>query len=218
MLTTLSRKMLLCLTGLFLAFFLTIHLLGNLQLFMPEEEARLQFNWYSNFLSGNALIKMVSYVLYLSIILHVADALIVTMKNSKSSKGYQKDQRGRASKWYSRNMGILGSLILIFLVIHFKNFWYVYKFGELPLDSNGHRDLYLLVVTTFQEWWYVVIYVLSMVALCYHLIHGLHSAFRTLGLFHPKYMRWLKIAGEVYAVLICVGFAMMPIYIYISRG
>lgn len=218
MLTTLSRKMLLCLTGLFLAFFLTIHLLGNLQLFMPEEEARLQFNWNSNYLSGNALIKMVSYVLYLSIILHVADALSVTMKNSKSSKGYQKDQRGRASKWYSRNMGILGSLILIFLVIHFKNFWYVYKFGELPLDSNGHRDLYLLVVTTFQEWWYVVIYVLSMVALCYHLIHGLHSAFRTLGLFHPKYMRWLKIAGEVYAVLICVGFAMMPIYIYITRG
>lgn len=218
MLTTLSRKMLLCLTGLFLAFFLTIHLLGNLQLFMPEEEARLQFNWYSNFLSGNALIKIVSYVLYLSIVLHVLDALIVTMKNNKSSKRYQKDQRGRASKWYSRNMGILGSIILIFLVIHFKNFWYVYKFGELPVDSNGHRDLYLLVVTTFQEWWYVAIYVLSMVALCYHLIHGLHSAFRTLGLFHPKYMRWLKIVGEIYAVLICVGFAMMPIYIYITRN
>ncbi|MBL1408939.1 MULTISPECIES: succinate dehydrogenase cytochrome b subunit [Sphingobacterium] len=218
MLTTLSRKMLLCLTGLFLGFFLIIHLLGNLQLFLPVEEARLQFNWYSHFLSGNGLIKMVSYVLYLSIIVHVIDALIITSKNKKAAKPYQKDQRGRASKWYSRNMGVLGTLILIFLVIHFQNFWYVYKFGTLPVDSNGNKDLYQLVVTTFQEWWYVVIYVLSMVALCYHLIHGVHSALRTLGVFHPKYVRWIKVAGAVYAILVCAGFAMMPIYIFITTG
>lgn len=218
MLTTLSRKMLLCLTGLFLGFFLIIHLLGNLQLFLSEEEARLQFNWYSHFLSGNALIKMVSYVLYLSIIVHVVDALIITSKNKKAAKPYQKDNRGRASKWYSRNMGVLGTLILIFLVIHFQNFWYVYKFGTLPLDGNGNKDLYQLVVTTFQEWWYVVIYVLSMVALCYHLIHGVHSAIRTLGVFHPKYVRWIKVIGTVYAIVVCVGFALMPIYVYITRG
>ncbi len=218
MLTTLSRKMLLCLTGLFLGFFLIIHLLGNLQLFLPVEEARLQFNWYSHFLSGNALIKMVSYVLYLSIIVHVIDALIITSKNRKAAKPYQKDHRGRASKWYSRNMGVLGTLILIFLVIHFQNFWYVYKFGTLPVDSNGNKDLYQLVVTTFQEWWYVVIYVLSMVALCYHLIHGVHSALRTLGVFHPKYVRWIKVVGAVYAIVVCAGFAMMPIYIFITTG
>ncbi|WP_270089901.1 succinate dehydrogenase cytochrome b subunit [Sphingobacterium sp. SYP-B4668] len=216
MLTTLARKIVMCLTGLFLCFFLIIHLLGNLQLFLPPEEARLQFNWYSNFLSGNVLIKIVSYVLYLSILLHMLDALVITIKNRKASKPYKRDGRGRASKWYSRNMGVLGTIIFIFLVIHFQNFWYVYKFGELPLDGNGHRDLYLLVVTTFQEWWYVIIYVVSMVALCYHLIHGVHSALRTLGLFHPKYMKWLKIVGEVYAVVICIGFAMMPIYIYFT--
>ncbi|MCY4780496.1 succinate dehydrogenase cytochrome b subunit [Sphingobacterium sp. UT-1RO-CII-1] len=218
MLTTLSRKMLLCLTGLFLAFFLLIHLLGNLQLFLPAEEARLQFNWYSQFLSGNTFIKLVSYILYLSIIVHVIDALLVTIKNKKATAPYKKDSRGRASKWYSRNMGVLGTLVLIFLVIHFQNFWYVYKFGTLPLDSAGKKDLYQLVVTTFQEWWYVIIYVLSMVALCYHLIHGLHSALRTLGVFHPKYVRWFKIIGGVYAVLICTGFALMPIYIYFTTN
>ncbi|MCT4135884.1 succinate dehydrogenase cytochrome b subunit [Elizabethkingia anophelis] len=216
MLNTLSRKMLMCLTGLFLGFFLLIHFLGNLQLFLPQEQAHLQFNTYSHFLSGNIVIKIVSLVLYTSIILHAIDGLVITIKNKKSGGTYQSDRRGRASKWYSRNMGILGTLILIFLVIHFQNFWYVYKFGSLPLDDKGNKDLYILVVTVFKEWWYVVIYVISMIALCYHLIHGIYSAVRTLGLFHPKYVKWIKIAGITYSVIISVGFALMPVYVFLT--
>jgi succinate dehydrogenase / fumarate reductase cytochrome b subunit len=216
MLNTLSRKMLMCLTGLFLGFFLLIHFLGNLQLFLPQEQAHLQFNAYSHFLSGNIVIKIVSLVLYTSIILHAIDSLVITIKNKKSGGTYQSDRRGRASKWYSRNMGILGTLILIFLVIHFQNFWYVYKFGSLPLDDKGNKDLYILVITVFKEWWYVVIYVISMIALCYHLIHGIYSAVRTLGLFHPKYVKWIKIAGIAYSVIISVGFALMPVYVFLT--
>nr|WP_199161938.1 succinate dehydrogenase cytochrome b subunit [Elizabethkingia sp. ASV34] len=216
MLNTLSRKMLMCLTGLFLGFFLLIHFLGNLQLFLPQEQAHLQFNAYSHFLSGNIVIKIVSLVLYTSIILHAIDGLVITIKNKKSGGTYRSDRRGRASKWYSRNMGILGTLILIFLVIHFQNFWYVYKFGSLPLDDKGNKDLYILVITVFKEWWYVVIYVISMIALCYHLIHGIYSAVRTLGLFHPKYVKWIKIAGITYSVIISVGFALMPVYVFLT--
>ncbi len=205
-----------CLTGLFLGFFLLIHFLGNLQLFLPQEQAHLQFNAYSHFLSGNIVIKIVSLVLYTSIILHAIDGLVITIKNRKSGGTYQSDRRGRASKWYSRNMGILGTLILIFLVIHFQNFWYVYKFGSLPLDDKGNKDLYILVITVFKEWWYVVIYVISMIALCYHLIHGIYSAVRTLGLFHPKYVKWIKIAGIAYSVIISVGFALMPVYVFLT--
>ncbi len=205
-----------CLTGLFLGFFLLIHFLGNLQLFLPEKQAHLQFNAYSHFLSGNIVIKIVSLVLYTSIILHAIDGLVITIKNKKSGGTYQSDRRGRASKWYSRNMGILGTLILIFLVIHFQNFWYVYKSGSLPLDDKGNKDLYILVVTVFKEWWYVVIYVISMIALCYHLIHGIYSAVRTLGLFHPKYVKWIKIAGITYSVIISVGFALMPVYVFLT--
>ncbi len=205
-----------CLTGLFLGFFLLIHFLGNLQLFLPQEQAHLQFNAYSHFLSGNIVIKIVSLVLYTSIILHAIDGLVITIKNKKSGGTYRSDRRGRASKWYSRNMGILGTLILIFLVIHFQNFWYVYKFGSLPLDDKGNKDLYILVITVFKEWWYVVIYVISMIALCYHLIHGIYSAVRTLGLFHPKYVKWIKIAGITYSVIISVGFALMPVYVFLT--
>ena len=208
--------MLMCLTGLFLSFFLLIHFLGNLQLFLPKERAHLQFNAYSHFLSGNIIIEIVSYVLYASIILHAVDGLIIALKNKKSSANYQTDRRGRASKWYSRNMGLLGTFILIFLVIHFQNFWYVYKFGTVPLDENGNKDLYLLVVTVFKEWWYVVIYVISMFVLCYHLIHGIYSATRTLGLYHPKFIKWFKIAGIAYSVIISAGFAMMPVYVFFT--
>ncbi|MDQ1855206.1 succinate dehydrogenase cytochrome b subunit [Chryseobacterium sp. WLY505] len=216
MLSTLSRKMLMCLTGLFLGFFLLIHFLGNLQLFLPQEQAHLQFNAYSHFLSGNIIIKIVSYVLYASIILHAVDGLIITLKNKKSGGGYQTDRRGRASTWASRNMGILGTLILIFLVIHFQNFWYIYKFGNPPLDENGNKDLYILVVNVFKEWWYVIIYVVSMIALCYHLIHGIHSAVRTLGLYHPKFVQWFKTIGIAYSIIICVGFALMPVYVFFT--
>ncbi|WP_080780191.1 succinate dehydrogenase cytochrome b subunit [Chryseobacterium phocaeense] len=216
MLSTLSRKLLMCLTGLFLSFFLLIHFLGNLQLFLPAEQAHLQFNAYSHFLSGNILIKIVSYVLYGSIILHALDGLLITIKNKKSGGHYQSENRRRASTWQSRNMGILGTLILIFLVIHFQNFWYVYKFGNPPLDDNGNKDLYILVVTVFKEWWYVMIYILSMVALCYHLIHGIHSAARTLGLYHPKFVQWFKTAGIIYSVIISIGFALMPVYVFFT--
>lgn len=217
MLSTLSRKILMCVTGLFLSFFLLIHFLGNLQLFLPQEQAHLQFNAYSHFLSGNIIIKIVSYVLYTSIIVHAVDGLIITLRNRKSGGNYRNDNRKRASTWASRNMGILGTLILIFLVIHFQNFWYVYKFGNLPLDDHGNKDLYILVITVFKEWWYVLIYVVSMIALCYHLIHGIQSAVRTLGVFHPKFVRWFKYAGIAYSLFICCGFALMPIYIFFTN-
>lgn len=214
---TLSRKIVMAATGLFLCFFLLIHCLGNTQLFMEPEQARLSFNAYSHFLTGNPLVKLISYVLYTSIIGHAVYALLITVKNKTAGGIYKKDNRGRASKWYSRNMGVLGTVVLIFLVLHFQNFWYVYKFGEIGIDANGNKDLYTVVVTAFQQLWLVIIYVTAMIALCYHLIHGIASGVRTLGLFHPKFVRWVHVFGVVYSVLICGGFAAMPVFIYITN-
>jgi succinate dehydrogenase / fumarate reductase cytochrome b subunit len=137
--STLSRKNLMALTGLFLCFFLIIHLLGNLQLLLPTDVAADSFNHYSALLSGNIFIKMISYVLYISLIAHAIDALVISLKNRKAAGKYAIDNRKKVSKWYSRNMGILGTILLIFLVIHFKDFWYVYKFGVLPVDAQGNK-------------------------------------------------------------------------------
>ncbi|AOM77548.1 succinate dehydrogenase cytochrome b subunit [Pedobacter steynii] len=215
--STLMRKTLMALSGLFLCFFLVIHLLGNLQLLMPEEQAKESFNNYSQLLSGNIFIKVISYVLYTSIVVHCLDALVITLSNRKTAGKYAFDQRGASSKWYSRNMGILGTLILVFLVFHFKDFWYQYKFGSLPKDEYGHKDLYTIVIAAYQDWWYVLFYVLSMFALGYHLLHGFFSAARTLGVYHPKYVSWIRTFGKGYSYVITIGFAIIPIYIYLTQ-
>jgi succinate dehydrogenase / fumarate reductase cytochrome b subunit len=203
------------LTGLFLCFFLVIHLAGNLQLLLPEDQAQENFNNYSALLSGNIFIKIISYVLYLTLIAHAVDALFITIKNRKAASRYAYDQRKHASKWYSRSMGVLGSVLLIFLVIHFKDFWYVYKFGAIPYDQSGQKDLYRIVIGVFHSGWYVGFYVLSMFALGYHLLHGFKSAVRTLGLFHPVYAGYVHTFGMVYSYAITAGFSIIPIYIFL---
>ncbi|NLU94165.1 succinate dehydrogenase cytochrome b subunit [Chitinophaga sp. Ak27] len=212
---TLSRKNWMAFTGLFLCLYLVIHLAGNLQLFLPAERAHRQFNLYSHILSGNLIIKAISYILFACIIGHVVYAIIITVANNRARKiRYHYDRRGAASKWYSRNMGLLGTIIFIFLVIHLRDFWYVYKFGRLPMDADGHKDLYLLVVSVYGELWYVILYVICMVALCYHLLHGFFSAARTLGLYHPRYTHAVRVFGWVFSIVICSGFAAIPLYVY----
>ena len=216
--TTLIKKILMALTGLFLAFFLIIHLLGNLQLILPDDIARTQFNAYSKIISGLSIIKLVSYVLYASILYHVFDALWITIVNWKANdKSYKSDNRAEVSGWISRNMGILGSIILIFLIIHFKDYWYVYKFGELPMDAEGNKDLYQIIVDSFSVLWYVILYVIAIMALGLHLVHGVSSAFRTLGVYHAKFIKWLKYISYLFAIMITIGFAIIPIIIYIKQ-
>lgn len=215
--TTLQHKLWMSATGLFLCFFLVIHLLGNLQLFLPAAEAREKFNWYSHLLAGNIIIEIIAYILYASIIGHTVYAIIVTSRNAKANgPKYEYDKRGAASVWYSRNMGLLGTIIFLFLIIHFKDFWYQYKFTNLPFDAKGNKDLYTIVVKAYQQLWYVLIYEVALIALGFHLLHGFYSAARTLGLYHSKYVKWVKILGWVYTGVITIGFMAMPVYIYLN--
>lgn len=210
-------KLWMALTGLFLCIFLIIHLLGNLQLFLPPDEAQNQFNWYSQLLSNNILIKGISYILYLSIIAHVCYAIILSLKKKKANgQTYAYDKRAQVSLWQSRNMGLLGTIILLFLIIHLKDFWYQYKFTTLPLDSEGRKDLYAIVLAAYQDLWYVIVYEIGLIALGFHLLHGFFSASRTLGLYHPKYVKLMKVVGWIYTLVITVGFMSMPIYIYLN--
>lgn len=217
--TTIQYKLVMAGTGLFLCFFLAIHLLGNLQLLLPAAEAKEQFNWYSHLLAGNMLIRIISWVLLIAIIAHAVYALILTRKSNKANGAkYVYDQRSSSSTWNSRNMGLLGTIILVFLVIHFKDFWYKADFTIINLDEHGNRDLYTIVVATFQQWWYVLIYEISFIALGFHLLHGFFSAARTLGLYHPKYVNLVRYTGWVYTAFITTGFMLIPIFIYFNHS
>ena len=216
---TLSRKLLMALTGLFLCLFLVVHLFGNLQLLLPAEVAQWQFNFYSKLLTENIFIELISYVLFASIVAHTLYALLMTIKNRRANgPRYAYDRRGAASQWYSRKMGLLGTLVLVFLIIHLRDFWYRFQFGRMPLDKDGQKDLYTLVLSVYHNGWYVLIYVLCMVPLGYHLLHGFFSAARTLGFYHPRYVRWFRAVGWVYSIGVSAGFALIPLYVYFLKS
>ncbi|MBC7915407.1 MAG: succinate dehydrogenase cytochrome b subunit [Pyrinomonadaceae bacterium] len=129
--STLGKKLIMSLTGLFLSLFLIVHLIGNLQLF--NDDAGKAFNEYSYLMTHFLPIKIVSYLLYLSIILHAVYAVVVTLNNKKARPvGYAQYNGSANSSWSSRNMGILGTILLVFIVIHMKSFWWEYHNGGLP--------------------------------------------------------------------------------------
>src|SRR3954470_14037368 len=150
--STLGRKLLMSLTGLFLILFLVVHLMGNLQLL--KDDGGQAFNHYAEFMGHNTVIQTISIGNFFFILLHITISLILTMRNrdARGPEGYSANAKKKSSIWASRNMGILGTLILIFIVIHLKDFWGVSKFGTLNQTTYGEEtygDLYVLVIDWF---------------------------------------------------------------------
>lgn len=212
------QKLLLALTGLFLCLFLIVHLAGNLQLFRPEAEARQAFNAYAELLVGNPFVMVVSWGLYGCIGLHVILSAWTTWQGRRTGGHYAHDGRAASSAWHRRNMGLLGSIILIFLVLHFRDFWRPFRFGGTEMDPWGRRDLYALVQHAFAQRWYVVAYVLAMAALGLHLVHGVESAATTLGLHHRRAHKWVRALGRTFAVLVAIAFASIPVFMHFARS
>lgn len=219
--SSLAKKYWMALTGLFLCLFLVGHLAGNLQLFLSGEEGRLQFNAYAEFMTSNPAVKILSYVTYISILFHAIDGLVLTINNRKARPvKYQYSRPQANSPWTSRNMGILGTIILVFIVVHMSNFWYVMHFGEIGVDSVGNKDLHTVVIAAFTDssigLVYVLGYVLAMAAVSFHLVHGFASAFQSLGLRTPKLASAIRVVGMAFAILIPLLFASIPVYIHVT--
>ena len=210
--STIGRKVIMSVTGLFLISFLLVHLLGNFLLY--ADDGGRAFNEYSKFMTSAVIIRVAELVLIAGFVLHIYTSVVLTLRNRKArgAQHYAYAKPSPGVSWFSRNMGITGSVVLIFLVIHIYHFWYRYKFGHPGIDAWGNRDMFTLVATSFQQWWVVLIYVLAMVLLAFHLNHGFQSAFRTLGVNHPKYMPLITTSGTALAVFFPLMFASFPIY------
>jgi succinate dehydrogenase / fumarate reductase, cytochrome b subunit len=216
--STIGRKLVMALTGLFLILFLVVHLIGNLQL-LHADKGRA-FNEYAQFMTSNPLIKTISIGNYAFIIIHVIWAIILSARNrsARGPEGYAVSKN--SSTWASRNMGILGTLILIFLVIHLKSFWYEMHWGGIPVadyDGEEVKDLFAIVNTAYDQLWYVILYVVSMAVLGFHLYHGFGSAFQTLGLNHVKYNGLIRFLGVAFAIIVPALFALIPVYMYLDN-
>jgi len=216
--SSLGKKLLMALTGLFLIVFLIGHLAGNMQLFFAHQDNGLAFNVYAKFMTTNPAVKILSYITYISILAHVVYAIVLATKNKVARPvGYAVSTKDSQSTTASRNMGVLGTILLLFIVIHLKGFWYEMHWGEIGTDSNGNRDLYSVVSAAYEQLWYVALYVVSMFFLAMHLSHGFSSAFQTLGLNHQKYTPLIKGAGKAFSIIVSLLYAMMPIWMYIKN-
>lgn len=198
-------------TGLFLISFLLVHCTINALIFVNDGGET--FNKAAEFMATNVFIRTMEVVLFLGIIWHIVEALILTMSNNKARPIKYEVTNGNAnSKWYSRWMGLLGTLILMFLIIHLKHFWVVSRFTDHI--SSGEETLFQEMKEVFENLFIVVLYVLAMFSLAYHLMHGFASAFQSLGINHKKYTPVIRSLGTAFSVIVPLIFALMPIAIY----
>ncbi len=218
--SSVGKKLITGITGLFLCTFVIAHLIGNLTLLLGSDA----FNHYAHFLENlfhGWAIVVFEVGLVAVILLHVVFTVWVALfdKSRARSVTYRKQANaGGASKksLSSRTMIVTGPLILLFIVIHVRMF----KFGPaemIPLPGGGEmRDLYALVVAAFQSGSVAAYYVAMMALLGLHLWHGTWSAFQSLGWANDRVLPALRAAGIVLAVLLAVGFLFLPIYIYVA--
>ena len=212
------------LTGLFLITFLIVHLIGNLQLLSGG--GGQAFNEYAYFMTHNPIIKATSFGLYGSILLHAIQGLFLWRKNSQArgSQGYAvKANRVAGASKASIRMGAIGTVILIFIIVHMVQFWAQMKIVDTVPDISypgaeyAVKDLYTLVSTTYSNIWFVLFYVVSMIFVGFHLWHGFESAFQTLGLNHKKWTPMVRFVGRGLSVLLAAGFAIIPIFMYLNQ-
>ena len=210
------------LTGLFLITFLIVHCAVNAMIFFND--GGLMFNKAAHFMGTNILIRSAEIVLFAGLILHIVDGLMLYFQNRKARPvKYAKEKSSASSKWYSRSMALLGTLILLFLIVHLAHFWVKTRVTELSVTNpvmmnEGHEleNLFAEMVLVFQNPLVVVIYVLGCISLAWHLIHGFKSAFQTFGLNHKKYNGLISFSGLAFSILVSLVFAAMPVSMYLG--
>ena len=214
--SSIGKKLIMGLTGLFLISFLLVHCFLNSFVFF--DNTGLLFNEGAHFMSTNWIIRAMEVVLMAGLLLHIVQGARLTFQNQAARPVKYAYNDGNAnSKWYSRSMGLLGTLLLIFLIVHLSQFWVVSRFTGIPtVDANGHEDLYAVMKVTFKDLYMVILYVLAMVSLAYHLLHGFASTFQTLGWNHKKYTPIIKALGVGFSIIIPLLFAAMPVWIYLG--
>ena len=210
--SSIGKKIIMGLTGLFLIVFLVVHCGVNALIFMND--GGVLFNEAAEFMATNILIRTMEIVLFLGILVHIFQGLYLVFENKKARPVQYSMTNGKAnSKWYSRSMGLLGTLLLIFLIIHLRHFWFV---SRLTDELNINETLFDEMKEVFTIPWVIAVYLLGMISLSYHLMHGFQSAFQTMGWNHKKYTPIIKAIGFWYSIIIPLIFSLMPIDMHLG--
>jgi len=225
--SSIGKKFVMALTGIFLISFLVVHVSLNATIW--ANDGGKMFNTGANFMGSMLVIRIMEIGLFVGIILHTIQGLILSYENNTRRKDkYAVDYGNKGSKWYSRSMGLLGTILLLFLVIHIAHFWVPSRFGgmlgveslqETQYESSlgaQYHNLYAKMLEVFANPLWVIVYVVGCISLAYHLMHGFESAFRTLGVHNNRYLSLLRNTGRGFSILVSLAFAMMPVSMYLG--
>lgn len=202
------------LTGIFLILFLIIHVSLNATIW--ANDGGKMFTAGAHFMGSTVVPRILEVGLVAGFLLHIIQGLMLEFQNmSKRKKGYAVAMGSKGSKWYSRSMGLLGTLVLFFLIIHVSHFWIPNRTSQGWLLGE-EIDLYEKMKTVFQNVWVVVFYIAGCISLAWHLVHGFQSAFRTIGVSNEKYLKMLNVIGIGFSIIVPLAFALMPLSFYLG--
>lgn len=210
--SSITKKIIMSLMGLFLLTFLLVHLTLNTFLLFDKS----LFNEGAHFMGTNPFIQVFQWVLFAGFAIHIFYGIVLQIQNWASRpKGYKKRTWMEQSP-FSKYMIYTGIIIFIFLAIHLSNFFFV-KMGwvgnGIP-ELAGKEDMGQLVIDLFHNGGYVAFYVIMFLLMGFHLDHAFQSAFQTLGLNHHTYWGFIKGISRVYAIVVSIGFVIIPLVIY----
>jgi len=213
--SSITRKVLMALAGLFLVTFLCVHLGINLMLL--KDDGGLMFSEAATFMGTNALIKVFEIVLFAGFLLHILFGLVVSVQNRAARPTAYACSNSSDTSFFSKYMFHTGIIVFVFLFLHFIDFYFI-KIGLVaPPSGIAAHDFYGRTLLLFSSPWYSLFYIVSFIFLGIHLNHAIQSAFQTLGWNHSKYTDAVKIIGSAYSVLIAAGFSLVPIYLYFFK-
>ena len=226
--SSLAKKYAMAATGLFLCLFLAGHLAGNLQLFTAASDGGRQFNEYAKFMTTFPAVKVLSYLTYFSVLFHLVDGIVLSIQNRKARPvRYAMERASANAGWSSRNMMILGTIVLVFFVTHIQNLWGQMHFGSVPLqqleDGTQVKDLYAVVAAFFHPdngfaLPAIGLYLLGQFALGFHLWHGFSSGFQSMGLRHPRFSAFVGRLGKAFIAVVPALFSALVFFLEFSRG
>jgi succinate dehydrogenase / fumarate reductase cytochrome b subunit len=214
--SSIGKKLIMSLAGIFLITFLVVHLAINLSLILSD--SREMFNKAAHFMGTNVIIHIMEVVLFGGFLLHMFYGVFLQLQNwFARPKGYKIENYSQTS-FFSKFMIHTAAIITVFLVIHLMDFYFRAKFfGDVPTviyDGKDYHDLGILVIQKFKIPGFVIFYIACLLFLGFHLLHGFQSAFQTLGLNHKFYTPVIKALGIIYTILVVAGFTIIPVYIY----
>ena len=211
-LSSIVRKFIMALSGLFLIIFLITHLLINSLTLASSKDL---FNEAAHFMATNPIIYAMQYVLALGFIIHIGMGIKLTIQNKRArSQEYVYNKMSKNTDLSSRSMIVSGGLVIVFLALHLRDYFYQMKFVGLP---EGTTD-YDLVVNLFTNPYYTAVYVIAFIVLGVHLNHGFKSAFQSMGANHKKYNPLIKIVSKAYSIVIALGFSTIAIFHFINQS